>query len=117
VCLDARDPHGLADFYSYIVGWPVTRVEPDGAAIAVPGTTAFISFQRNASFRPPTWPTSTGDQQIMLHLDVAVDELDEAVRDAVAHGATVSDFQPQATVRVLLDPEGHPFCLYADRDP
>ena len=28
--------------------------------------------------------------------------------------ATLADFQPQKDVRVLLDPAGHPFCLYAD---
>ena len=34
----------------------------------------------------------------------------------VAHarelGAEEADFQPQENVRVLLDPAGHPFCLY-----
>ena len=29
-------------------------------------------------------------------------------------GATVAEFQPQDNVRVLLDPAGHPFCLYVD---
>ena len=29
--------------------------------------------------------------------------------------ATVADFQPQDDVRVMLDPAGHPFCLYLDR--
>ena len=27
-------------------------------------------------------------------------------------GAEGAGFQPQASVRVLLDPAGHPFCLY-----
>jgi hypothetical protein len=26
----------------------------------------------------------------------------------------VAAYQPQDDVRVLLDPAGHPFCLYAD---
>jgi hypothetical protein len=30
----------------------------------------------------------------------------------VACGATLAEFQPQAHVRVYLDPEGHPFCLW-----
>ena len=35
-----------------------------------------------------------------------------SVEDAVALGATLAEFQPQEDVRVLLDPAGHPFCLY-----
>ena len=27
-------------------------------------------------------------------------------------GATVAELQPQADVRVHLDPAGHPFCLF-----
>ena len=29
-------------------------------------------------------------------------------------GAVLPDFQPQEHVRVLLDPAGHPFCLWMD---
>ncbi len=49
---------------------------------------------------------------MQLHLDVQVTDLEGAVDDAVALGATVAELQPQADVRVLLDPAGHPFCLY-----
>ena len=31
-------------------------------------------------------------------------------------GATLAEFQPQDDVRVMLDPAGHPFCLYLDRE-
>ena len=51
---------------------------------------------------------------MMMHLDVEVDELDAAVADAIALGASVADYQLQENVRVLLDPAGHPFCLYLD---
>ena len=117
VCLDARDPGRLADFYSLVLGWPVTQVDENGAAVAIPNTTSFISFQRNDDFRPPIWPGKLGEQQMMLHLDVAVDDLEDAVTAAVALGATIAAYQPQDSVRVLLDPEGHPFCLYADSAP
>ena len=52
----------------------------------------------------------------MMHLDIAVDDLESSVADALALGARLSDFQPQDDVRVLLDPAGHPFCLYLDLD-
>jgi hypothetical protein len=51
---------------------------------------------------------------MMLHLDFEVDELEAAVGHALELGAREAAFQPQDTVRVLLDPVGHPFCLYAD---
>jgi hypothetical protein len=34
------------------------------------------------------------------------------VAHAVELGARQADFQPQDDVRVMLDPDGHPFCLY-----
>jgi len=89
-------------------------MDENGAAIAIPGTTSFISFQRNDDFLAPVWPGAPGEQQMMLHVDVAVDELDVAVTDAIALGATLAEFQPQDSVRVLFDSEGHPLCLYAD---
>ena len=117
MALDAVEPVALARFYAEVLGWPVATEAPDGAAIAVPGTHSFISFQRAPGYERPTWPAVAGRQQMMLHLDVAVDELDDAVADALALGATLAALQPQDDVRVLLDPEGHPFCLYVDHGP
>jgi len=34
------------------------------------------------------------------------------VAHAVSVGAEVAAHQPQDTARVMLDPAGHPFCLY-----
>lgn len=41
---------------------------------------------------------------------------DEAVSAATRAGATVADHQPQANVRVLFDPAGHPFCRCLDTE-
>jgi hypothetical protein len=49
-----------------------------------------------------------------LHLDIEVDDLEQAVAHAVAVGAEQAEYQPQQNVRVMLDPAGHPFCLYND---
>jgi hypothetical protein len=35
---------------------------------------------------------------------------------ALEVGAEQASFQPQQDVRVMLDPAGHPFCLYVDTD-
>ena len=50
---------------------------------------------------------------MQLHLDIGVEELDAAVARAEALGARQAEWQPQDDVRVLLDPAGHPFCLFA----
>jgi len=40
----------------------------------------------------------------------------QSAPDSVGLGATLAEFQPQEDVRVLLDPAGHPFCLYFDHE-
>ena len=117
VVLEAPDGVALANFYASLLGWPIAKQEHDEAAIAVPGTTSYLAFQSAPDYVPPVWPSVAGRQQMMMHIDVAVDDLAGAVADAVALGATVAEFQPQEDVRVLLDPAGHPFCLYFDREP
>lgn len=49
---------------------------------------------------------------MMLHLDFEVTDLEGEVSRALSLGATLAKSQPQENVRVLLDPAGHPFCLY-----
>lgn len=61
-------------------------------------------------------PPVDGEQRPMMHFDFQVGDLDSAVAEAVAPGATVATAQPQENVRVLLDPAGHPFCLCRDED-
>jgi hypothetical protein len=51
---------------------------------------------------------------MMAHLEILVDDLAAALAHAVECGATAPEFQPQDDVRVCLDPDGHPFCLYLD---
>lgn len=114
VVIDAPEPVALAAFYARVLGWQVVGDDPDHAVVAAPSGVAYLAVQRNADYVAPVWPPEPGCQQMMLHLDVEVVELDEAVADAVRLGARVADQQPQASVRVLLDPAGHPFCLYRD---
>ena len=116
VCLEAPDPQALADFYSAVLRWPVAQRDEDGAAIQFGEANAYISFQRATDFVPPTWPAEPGKQLMMMHIDVAVDDLDRAVAAAQELGATLAGFQPQDNCTVLLDPAGHPFCLYLDPD-
>jgi len=58
------------------------------------------------------WPAEEGKQTASQHLAIRVDDLAAAVQWAESLGARLADFQPQDRVRVMIDPEGHPFCLF-----
>jgi catechol 2,3-dioxygenase-like lactoylglutathione lyase family enzyme len=110
--IDAPDPRALAEFYGRLLGWPIGRDEPDWVTLRPPGGGAGLSFQTEGAFARPTWPAAAGDQQMMMHLDIEVDDLEAAGAVAVAAGAVLAEYQPQEDVRVYLDPAGHPFCLW-----
>ena len=115
VCLEAPDPRALADFYAAVLGWPVVRRDSRGAAIQVGETNAYLSFQQATGYVRPVWPAEPGKQLMMMHVDVAVDDVAAAVAAALELGATLAGYQPQDDCKVLLDPAGHPFCLYLDK--
>lgn len=110
--LDAPDARELAAFYRRLLGWTVGQDEPDWVTLRPPDGGAGLSFQTETAYVRPTWPAGPGDQQMMVHLDIEVDELDTAGAHAVAAGAVLAEYQPQEKVRVYLDPAGHPFCLW-----
>jgi len=97
----------LAGFYSALLGWEVTHESDDWVTISDGGL--ILGFQRVADYRPPAWPDPERPQQ--CHLDLAVDDLDQAEAEAVALGAVKHEHQPGKGYRVFLDPAGHPFCL------
>jgi catechol 2,3-dioxygenase-like lactoylglutathione lyase family enzyme len=110
--VEAPDPASLARFYSALLYWPVVHEEPGTAVVgATPEGTVFVVFQQADGYEAPVWPPAPGRQRPMMHLDFQVGDLDEAVAEATALGATVAEHQPQEHVRVMLDPVGHPFCL------
>lgn len=115
VALDAPDPQELARFYERLLGWTIFEDSPEWVTLAPSGDAGYnLAFQREQNFVPPVWPSEPGSQLMMLHLDLQVDDLDEAVKHAIEAGAEPASFQPQDEVRVMLDPAGHPFCLYVD---
>lgn len=116
VVLGAPDPPALARFYSELLGWEISSEEPDWVTVLIPGTTSNLAFQLEEDHVPPTWPPESGDQQMQVHLDIGVRDVPAAVEDALALGARLASYQPQDDVRVMIDPAGHPFCLYLDAD-
>lgn len=111
--VEAPDAHSLAEFYSKLLGWEMVKQSPDEAAITPPEGVAYIAFQTSAGYVRPVWPAADGAQRITMHLDFEVVDLPAAVAHALEIGAQEADHQPQENVRVLLDPAGHPFCLYS----
>lgn len=122
--LGSGDPRALAAFYERLLGWTIGASDPprpgfpaeDGWAMLRPppeheGLLA-LAVQYEPDYQPPVWPPAQGEQGMMMHLDIAVDDLDAAVAWALEAGATLAEHQPQDQVRVLLDPAGHPFCLF-----
>jgi len=116
VVLDAPDARALADFYQRLLGWRFTENKQDGtwAVLDPPGGGTGLSVQQEPEFVRPRWPSAADQQQMQLHLDVQVDDLQAASRHAEECGAQLAEFQPQNHVRVYLDPAGHPFCLFVD---
>jgi hypothetical protein len=112
--LEAPDARALARFYADLLGWEIAKNEPEYAAIGPSDGVAYLAFQTAPDYVRPVWPFREGSQQIMMHLDFQVSDLEVAVAHALELGAQDAEHQPQTNLRVLLDPAGHPFCLYLD---
>ena len=112
--LETPGPRALAAFYVALLGWTVGDDDPTWVTLHPPRGGVGLSFQRDPGYVRPIWPSTDGAQQMMAHLEIAVDDLDAATAHAVAVGASVARCQPQDDVRVCLDPDGHPFCLYME---
>ena len=78
VVLDCPDPQALASFYEELLGWRRIQDEPGWVKLAGPEGGAGLSFQQEEHFITPTWPAGSGDQQMQVHLDIHVDDLDAA---------------------------------------
>ncbi len=115
VVLGCADASALAHFYERLLGWTVFTDTTDWATLAPSKDAGYnLAFQREEHHVRPVWPGEAGAQQMQLHLDLEVDDLDQAVAWAVQCGAELASLQPQQDVRVLVDPAGHPFCVYLD---
>jgi catechol 2,3-dioxygenase-like lactoylglutathione lyase family enzyme len=115
VCIDCADAEELAAFYGRLLGYEeATRDGSDWIALRHPDGGTDLLIQAEEWYRPPVWPERTDAQDKMLHLEIQVDDLEASVAHAIEAGARLADHQPQPTVRVMLDPAGHPFCLFLD---
>lgn len=115
VALDAPDAQTLGRFYQRLLGWELHTDTPTWVTLAPSKDAGYnLAFQTEPKYQRPVWPAEDGKPQMSMHLDLEVDDLDTAVEHALSVGAELAEYQPQEKVRVMLDPAGHPFCLYVD---
>jgi catechol 2,3-dioxygenase-like lactoylglutathione lyase family enzyme len=126
LCLDCDDAQAMARFYGHLLGWEPTFVEDNWVLMRNPAGGVGLSFQAESGYVPPTWPESPGEQQKMMHLDVQVvpvdggdpsgpagqEALDAAAEVALEGGGRLAPYQPREDLRIILDPAGHPLCLF-----
>jgi Glyoxalase-like domain len=111
--LGTPDPRGLADFYRTLLpDWETLVDEPEWVKIKPPGGGHGLAFQLEEHHIRPTWPAGPGDQHMQVHLDIGASDLAQGLALAERRGARLAAYQPQDDVRVMLDPAGHPFCLF-----
>lgn len=115
--IDCRELEPVLRFYEQLLGFEVVAVNPLGwAQLRDPAGGVHLNIQADPSYEPPTWPEERGRQGKMLHLEVAVEDLDEALAIATAAGGAEAPWQPPdrdgSRIRVIFDPAGHPLCLF-----
>jgi catechol 2,3-dioxygenase-like lactoylglutathione lyase family enzyme len=109
VVLDTRDPDGLAEFWSRLLGLAVTYRSPDWVVVSADDRTSGLAFQLAPDHEPPRWPDPTYPQQV--HLDVMVDDVEAARPQVLELGARPLTGRDGTEWDVYADPSGHPFCL------
>lgn len=108
IALDCDDTSALAEFWAALLGGEVAFRSDGFCAVRTDG--GWIAAVKVEGYVPPSWPDPSVPKQ--MHLDLKVDDLDEAQAGAVQLGATIAATQPAVDRwRVLFDPAGHPFCL------
>ncbi len=124
--LDSPDVGVLTRFYQQFLGWEVEGFEgprpggPPGEGWSVlrpADQSTKIEIQYEANYMPPVWPGARGAPGMQMHLDIEVEDVAAGVAWAEECGATEAPYQPAnrdpARLRILLDPAGHPFCIWS----
>jgi catechol 2,3-dioxygenase-like lactoylglutathione lyase family enzyme len=112
VVVDCREPRVLAGFWRDVLGGELSSDDDDDETwVVLTGADGRrLAFQQSPQHRPPAFPDPRGSQQ--FHLDIAVDDVDEAEAKVLALGATRVNGAPgEEDFRVYRDPAGHTFCL------
>ena len=117
VTLDCADAEALGSFYAGLFGWEISdRDGADWVQVRDPRGGVGLNFQAENSYEPPLWPEQRGHQAKMMHFEILVEDLDTAIGQVLRAGGAEAPHQPadrdRTRLRVMLDPAGHPFCLF-----
>ena len=111
IVFDAADLAAESAFWAGLLGGTVVA-EDDWHSVVVDGEWR-LGVQLAPNHVPPEWPDGTQQQQI--HLDLHVDDLQAAHKEALSLGARLlkaaDDPEAAEGFQVYADPAGHPFCL------
>lgn len=109
VTIDCADPIRMSTFWATLLGIPASSEHGDDPAWATVGSRAGrfprLTFQRVAEPKAG---------KVRIHLDVEVDDIATGRRQVEALGgrwAGIRNDYDEGVVLVMLDPEGHEFCL------
>lgn len=119
ITLDCSDAETLAEFYSALFGWTVSARDGAGwVQLRDPNGGFGLNLQAEHAYEPPVWPEQPGRPGKMMHFEILVDDLEAAVDLVIRIGGSQAPSQPHDRdpnrIRVMLDPAGHPFCLFVD---
>ena len=114
LCFDALDPSALAHFWSGVLGWEVADDPHQGTTLLPSDDTGF-----RLRFVPTDEPKSGPNQ---MHFDLTSTSLDDqqaTVARALAHGGRHIDVGqlPEEEHVVMVDPDGHEFCVLRPQEP
>ena len=108
ISLDCTDPGPLSTFWADLLGGEIVVTSEEIGIVKLDHL--LLTAMRVENYVPPTWPTGSVPKQ--GHIDLDVDDLDDAESRAISLGAVRAQSQPEPeSYLVLLDPAGHPSCL------
>ncbi|KLU72773.1 MAG: hypothetical protein RHS_1470 [Robinsoniella sp. RHS] len=106
----------LSEFYSRLLGWNLSHPAQNGTSAITSPQGNVMAFQEVEGYESPVWPWKAGKQGQMIHFDLEVEDLEEAISYAVLCGARLAEEIFFEDSRTLFDPAGHPFCLDTYRE-
>ena len=116
VNIDCQKQKTLRYFYARLTDWdqdfcPEVLISDNRMIVCFQGCDNDATMDE---YVPPVWPEEPGKEQKQMYFIHKVDDLPSAVEEALRVGATkaAKQFDGEGII-MLIDTEGHPFCLRA----
>jgi predicted enzyme related to lactoylglutathione lyase len=110
LCIDTTDPALLANFWSGVLGWPITDASDEEVSLEPPEGSGLEGVVPDILFLRVLETKGTKNR---LHIDLRPDDQDAEVDRIIALGASRADIGQGDDVSwvVLQDPDGNEFCV------